>query len=312
MDRNRHYLLLPEDYTAWLGGVRWSNSGDALEYSDGATFALSPQIALFLEGFSKVARPPHFAHVLHFMQLLGFRRLTLPAAKGDLARLFESVGRPLRNAGALAAFLCLEVPPPAEVADIGKVCNLLWSGPAMAQYLLYLAYRQEGTAEVPPLEPDAFAALVFRKLNAMPKDEVLHWLRHGCASIQEAAEQLAEEMPIEKVKSLGEVLEELSERRRLTGAVPFVAQLVSALALPPRRLAQHHLPVGGYADVATRGHPEQILPSQFAVDDLEFVRRFAENELLFFRREDPASKIREELVVLLDRVCAPGVRCAWC
>jgi hypothetical protein len=28
----------------------------------------------------------------------------------------------------------------------------------------------------------------FRTLNAMPKHEVLHWLRHGCASIQGPAE----------------------------------------------------------------------------------------------------------------------------
>jgi hypothetical protein len=80
--------------------------------------------------------------------------------------------------------------------------------------------------------------------------------------------------------------------------------MVSALALPPRRLAHHELPVGGYADVATRGHPEQILPSQFALDDMEFLRRFAQHELLFFRREEPHAQTREELVLLLDQ----GVR----
>jgi hypothetical protein len=83
-----------------------------------------------------------------------------------------------------------------------------------------------------------------------------------------------------------------------------VAQLVSALTLPPRRLTHHELPMGGYADVTTRGHPEQVLPSQLVLEDLEFVRRFAANELLYFRREEPHARLREELVVLLDQ----GVR----
>ena len=83
-----------------------------------------------------------------------------------------------------------------------------------------------------------------------------------------------------------------------------VAQLVSALTLPPRRLAHQALPTGGYADVATRGRPEQILPSQFAIDDVEFLRRFAENELLYFHREEPHAPLTEELVLLLDQ----GVR----
>ena len=77
-----------------------------------------------------------------------------------------------------------------------------------------------------------------------------------------------------------------------------------ALTLPPRRLAQQELPVGGYADVTTRGHVDHILPSQFALDDWDFLRRYAEHELLYFRREEPHEQTRHELVVLLDQ----GVR----
>ena len=56
--------------------------------------------------------------------------------------------------------------------------------------------------------------------------------------------------------------------------------------------------------MATRGRPEQILPSQFAIDDIEFLRRFAENELLYFHREEPHAPVTEELVLLIDQ----GVR----
>src|SRR5262249_2454196 len=94
------------------------------------------------------------------------------------------------------------------------------------------------------------------------------------------------------------------DRERLSGALALVSSLAGALTLPPRRLDQHELPVGGYADVTTRGSPERLLPSQYALDSLEFVRRFAENELLYFRREEPNNPTREELIIVLDQ----GVR----
>jgi hypothetical protein len=79
---------------------------------------------------------------------------------------------------------------------------------------------------------------------------------------------------------------------------------VAALAIPPRRLTPEELPLGGYADMVTHGQVEHLLPSQHALEDLEFLRRFAERELLYFRREDPPAHQRQELAVLLDQ----GVR----
>jgi hypothetical protein len=76
------------------------------------------------------------------------------------------------------------------------------------------------------------------------------------------------------------------------------------LSLPPRRLAWSELQSGGYSDVTTRGSPERILPIQFALDQEEFLRRFAESELLYFHREEPRQPTTEELVLLLDQ----GVR----
>src|SRR5262249_56649619 len=93
-------------------------------------------------------------------------------------------------------------------------------------------------------------------------------------------------------------------RRRLAGARRSVARLAGALPLPRRRLDHHELPLGGYADVTTKGHVDQLLPSQFALDEWDFFRRFAERELLYFRREEPHAPVRQQLVVLLDQ----GVR----
>ena len=50
--------------------------------------------------------------------------------------------------------------------------------------------------------------------------------------------------------------------------------------------------------------PEQILPIQLALEGDEFLRRFAERELLYFYREEPRVPTTEEIIVLVDQ----GVR----
>ena len=83
-----------------------------------------------------------------------------------------------------------------------------------------------------------------------------------------------------------------------------ISRLEGALSLPPRRLDRSELQTDGYSDLTTRGTPEQILPIQFALEDEEFLRRFAERELLYFHRETPRPPAVEEMVLLLDQ----GVR----
>ena len=154
--------------------------------------------------------------------------------------------------------------------------------------------------EVPPLEPSEFETVVRERLRAFSPDALTHWLRHGRGPVGEAGEAVARVVP----KTLGELLTELESRPRLRAAAGLVARLAGALALPPRRLAHAELPLGGYSDVANRGQPEQILPGQFALDMDEFLRRFAERELLYFHREEPHTPTAKELVLLVDQ----GVR----
>ena len=319
MDRVGDYLRIPTDYAPFLEGLRWSAGGDAVEYADGQTFVLAPQVALFLEGLAGDRPPLHFAFVLHLLTLLGLGKGTVRAA--ELARAFHETGRSLRNAGALCAALCRRVPPVADPPDVGLVCRRLGSPVLMAEFgqlrALTAGCRTEAADSVPPLPAPAFEAAVLQALAPLAPDDLRHWLRHGRGPLREAGARLARALPAGQPRTLGHLLAELTQCRRLAGAVPFVAQLVSALALPPRRLAHRELPLGGYADVATRGHPEQILPSQFVLEDppapgqalapappgrlsLEFIRRYAENELLYFRREEPHARVREVLVLLLD------------
>jgi hypothetical protein len=311
------YLHLPSDYCETFGDFRWSADAECVEYPDGGTFVFRQELILFLAGFGSSRPLVHFPCLLHLLHLLGRGRArygggegppgrVLPATSGtavapstgtaELCRAFARAGQPLHQAGILCAVLCKDFPAPAASPDLSEVVCLLATG-------LHLTLSGVG-AEAPPLAPSAFEARVARALGRYTPEDLDHWLRHGTGTVKEAAGQLAHELLARKPPSLGDILGELGRRERLAGAVSFVAQLAGALSLPPRRLDRQEMPLGGYADVATRGHPEQILPSQFALDGPEFIRRFAENELLFFRREEPQERTREELVLLLDQ----GVR----
>jgi hypothetical protein len=300
------YLQVPRTYCHHFADLRWSSARDAIEFvGNGSTFALTPQVAQFIEGFAAGRRLVHFGYILHLLHLLGMGRRPAPAIAGPLRLAFQEVAQQpgaLRNAGAFCAQLCAGVPAVAEPFDrdaarrlwvtTGALLSLVGSAPPLT------------APELPPLPPAEFEGKVLQSLQGYMVKDLFHWLRHGTGPINDAGEKLAEAVKVTPPRNLAEVLDRLAERPRLGGAMPFVAQLVSALALPPRRLEHRQLPMGGYSDVTTRGQPEQLLPSQFALDDLEFVRRFAARELLYYRREEPHTRPREELVLLLDQ----GVR----
>lgn len=327
MEQVKRYLRIPQQYGQWLGGLRWAANGEAVEYPNGTTFLLAPEIALFLEGFAPTDRLIHFGHVLHMLKLLGHGRGPRPEEVAALVNAYERTGKNIRNAGFLCGYLCRGLPLVAEPIKIAHLRGLL-ANPMKSVYWVSwnndIALDSSATsvdeqppplpAVEPPLTPREFEGRFLNALKEFPVRELDYWLRHGYwvqqghVSPEEAGEQVAQEVLTIQPHSLSEALDLLSERQRFAGATPFVSQLVSVLALPPRRLARSELPIGGYADVTTRGQPEQILPSQFAIDELEFIRRFAANELLYFHREEPHTQTREELVLLLDQ----GVRTWGC
>jgi hypothetical protein len=306
MDRASAYLQIPQPYCQGIGDLRWAANGEAIEYAEGDTFAFRQEIALFFEGFASVRRPIHFGFLLHLLSLLGHSKFTASTQPWELCVAYFKTARPLRNAGVLSALLCRQVPALALPLDVSALNRVLSSGPLMAEVCIRWSAGRNAldTVELPPLAPADFEALVLEALRDFSAKDLEHWLRHGRGPLPNVGETLVREVVPRKPNTLAEALAALTLNPRLSGAVPFVAQLVSALTLPPRRLTHEELPLGGYADVATRGHPEQLLLSQFALDGTEFIRRFAENELLYFRREEPQVQTREELVVLLDQ----GVR----
>jgi hypothetical protein len=308
MERLRFYLWMPTHYLDQLntlangqsGKLRWSAGGDAIETTDQETFVFSPQLCLFLEGFARVRSLIHFGYVLHLLYYLVKTNKDHPEPFQSFQATFHLTGRRLYNAGALCGHLCREVPPATGPLDPEALGRFLASPVRVAK----LVSEPQGISERAPLSPETFEEQVAQALRNMSPGELTHWLRYGRSPLTRPAEQVARQMDTARPRTLAGVLAALAQRQRFAGAIPYVGQLVSALALPPRRLARQELPTGGYADVGTHGHPEQILPSQFGLDDLEFLRRFADHELLYFRREEPHRRTREDLVLLLDQ----GVR----
>jgi MoxR-vWA-beta-propeller ternary system domain bpX0 len=301
MNRVADYWYIPQDYVHETGGVRWDHRGDTLiRISDDSTLAFAAEVGFFLEGFMLRRPVIHFGCVILLLDAL--RQKARPDGPSDLRRLGTAIRRTprnYRNAGAFCAILCDSVP---SVPDAPSAEGL-WLQRDLQIFSL-VSPSSLRAAEVPPLSPSEFRNVVGSALARYADDEIEHWLKHGTGPLKSSGEEITRELLAAKPPSLESVLADLLQRPRLSGAVPFIAQVTGALCLPPRQLDHNELPQGGYSDVTTRGRLEQLLPSQFALDELEFLRRFAEKELLYYRREEPQAPVREELIVLLDQ----GVR----
>jgi hypothetical protein len=304
MSPAERYLRLSTVYCNQLGGLRWSSTDDALEYPDGTTFALKEEVALFVEGFASTrGHAIHFAFILHLLDLLrDSDSKAFARSAQQLSRAFAAAGRPLRNAGVFCAALCGNIPQVTGSLDIKEVLDRLRDEARPLRWYLGIFHDTFYLSELPPLEFVTFEEEILRNLAAYTEKELRQWLRHGRGPIKEAGKALAQVLP--PPRTLTGVLAELLERPRMAGARRFVGQLLSALALPPRQRMRPETPLGGYSEIATHGQPDQLLLSQFALDEWDFLRRYADRELLYFRREDPHVRSRHELVVLLDQ----GVR----
>lgn len=294
-DRADAYLTIPDGYSTALGGLHWSRGCDAVETADGRTLALADELAMLLEGvYAAGPTVPPFAFVLHLVSLMK------TAPDGPAARLRSAYtaarasGGP-RAAGSLFAHLCLGFPAAAHPPNWPQL-EL-----ALKRRMIFGERQRPELAETPPLTPAAFAFQVAEKLAGLDDATIEHWLKHGCPPVGGA--KLAEELATVPT-GIGALLDELRTRPRLVGAVALAPALDAALTFPPRKPRRNRVPQGGYSDVTTRGHPDRLLPSQFALEGDEFVRRFAERELLYFEREDPHHPERPERWLVLDQ----GVR----
>jgi hypothetical protein len=299
MDVAEEYLSLHDGYARYLGYLHWAPACDAVELADGSTYAFSFQIASFLEGYLTGGPLIHFGYVLHLLGILRRRDADSDGRRRQVRHAFQAAGRSHRNAGIFFATLCAEVPP-VPGPPLGT--DLFWRLQYPPNRPPAFDPRHARAGSAPPRPPAWFDEHVYAALEPYSLEDLLHWFRHGSGPVKNA-EPLARAVTT-RPPSLSGVLAELARNPRLAGALPYVGRFVSALTLPRRKLDRHELPTGGYDDITTRGDLAQVIPAQLALERDEFVRRFAANELLFFRREEPYARTRDELVVLLDQ----GVR----
>ncbi len=296
--RGDYHLTLPDPAT--VGGLKWSAACDAVEDADGRTVAVFEELEAILAGVFAAPPVPPFLFVLQFLHHL---RPDTPYA-GAFAGLRESYRRNRkvvsvhRHLGLLIAELSrigpADVDPPTWVEVQLALRRLRAEGSGHTAVSVYALF--------PPWTPDQFAERVGKWLAPYTAHDLDHWLTFGTAPT-DAGIVLAEEVDVLPV-SVADVLAVARTRPRLVGATVLTPALDGALALPPRRRMPDALPQGGYADVTTRGDPDRLLLSQFALDPDDFVRRFAERELLYFKREEPHAPTPPERVIVLDQ----GVR----
>jgi len=293
------YLKLMHVHAEHLGGLRWSGNDDALVYGDGRFFAFNEAMAEFIDGYAAQGRAIPFGYLLQWMDLLQNLR-QIPGARRLQIAFYETGGN-WRFGGAFAAALTDFVPEIPNPPELAQVSNRLRNRAFPIRWFTTQFQEMQFPHEQPSIAPAAFEAAVLSKLDAYSDNDLRTWLKTGRGPIHDAG-RIADELPLPR--SLARRLAKLIERPRLAGVENYVTQLVGALTLPPRRFVPEELPVGGYTDIVTKGQVEHLLPTQFALDEIEFLRRYADRELLYFRREEPPVHHRQELVVLLDQ----GVR----
>ena len=298
--RAEDYLTIPADYWAPGPRLRWSHGCDAVEAEDGTTLALAIQLTAVLEGVFAAPPVPPFAFILAALAALkhGARFPDSPKALDRLKAAHDAAGSGgnARNVGVLIAELCRGLPTepaPPMWPDLQL---------AMRRREVFGERRRREWDATPPLPRVEFERRLAARLADSDDATLRHWLTHGGPPAGSGAD-LAD-AALSFPQRVAALLAELRSRDRLVGAATLAPALDAALTLPPRRPRPESVPQGGYSDVTTRGDPERLLPSQFALDPDEFVRRFAERELLYFRREEPHRPTAPERWLVVDQ----GVR----
>jgi hypothetical protein len=297
---SKQYLCLPRVYGEALGRLRWSDQLRRLVLPGVDKVVSYDDLALFLEGFAARRSLLAFGAMAHWVVLL--KSTSADHAFNRLRMIFEETGENWRNAGALAGMMSEQLLPAAQAPPVAVLCAYLRDKEFAIEWFSGLSKSMADLGEEPPHALVEFEQHARRGLLLLADADLAQWLKSGRGPLGRAGEDLARRQPPPRV--LGNALDELLSRPRLAGAASYVPQMVAAFSVPPRRQTPDQLPIGGYSDIVTHGSLDRLLPGQHALDDLEFLRRFCENEMFYFRREEPPAHCRQEVFIILDQ----GVR----
>ena len=314
--RTINYAIPPEGHF-W----KWSEGHDAIEWADGSTLALWPEVHTILGHLGSGCGLPPFGSIL----------LLLAACRNEWVHQRPSrhiVFRSVLGTGKDEAFI-------EEVAEV--VINGLDRIHDLPQDLrnslpakchLVTALFEGG----PHCLTERESELVLKDLSifgllyadghipALPaKSRFLRDIRalkirlarHDAASLEsllrtglENANLRQPELPEQPLEpgDPRDLLDRLQAAGGEGGAAAAVAKrTIAMMNFPGRFGSPRDLPVGGIADITNRGTIDRLLPGELAWDDLVLAARLVHNEALYFRREIPPMDVAVSHTVLLDR-----------
>jgi hypothetical protein len=124
-------------------------------------------------------------------------------------------------------------------------------------------------------------------------ESLLIRLRTGLDAVPDEA-PVAPELPAD------DLLRQLLSDPKTEGVARLTQRLVAALHITMHTAAVGNLPLGGYADISTRGDFDRLLLSELAYDDALLTARLVNNEALYLRREEPPDQVQRQRIILLD------------
>ncbi|MDB6079604.1 MAG: hypothetical protein JWO82_3351 [Akkermansiaceae bacterium] len=307
---------------------KWSAGYEAIEWQDGSTLALWPEVHTVLESFGTSTGLPRFGSLLLLMAAC---RDDWPATAGRLWTTFAATlgsdpaasqprGPDLAANGAIDSLFDLidgvhRLPRElrSSMAAISHLASVVFEGGP------YSILEKESDQILADLSLAGPACLAGTRPVLSAKAQLLRdcralltgLKRHQAQSLENLLRTGLEDTDLEasalfpalaETTEPGALLDTLAAAGGEAGAVAAVArQAIAMMNFPGHLSTPPDLPVGGIADITNRGTIDRLLPGELAWDDLVLAARLVHNEALYFRREIPPMNVAVSHTVLLSR-----------
>jgi|GEM_PF-4348491 len=300
------------DSTDWLSlaplrtrglDLAWSLDDEALtDANTQELIVFRKELAEVIEGYASAASLPHFAHLIHFMLITRFGRSYGQSEYSEgLAPLWESYReikpRP-RSLGVTAAALLryLDTPPvPVALEQVVECLRDSARFEMLAEFVPMASEQSSVTPGVVQVEAHLSGAL-----QGLGRERLHALMRHASESASNEAPLSAAENRFDPPRSFSEALDRLFERERLSGAAHYADALAGWVQVPDDSASEDAGEPGGFGGFDQRGDFSLLTPSSFAADEDEFLRRYAEGELTYFKREQMQTEAAGQLIIALD------------
>jgi hypothetical protein len=314
--RTINYAIPPDDHY-WI----WSDGYDAIEWADGRTLALWPEIHTVLAYLGAEKGIPPLGSVL----------LILAACRSDweLQRAFNHSN--IRAVMGMAQNVALT----AEIAEVlitgldrvhllpedlrtslSAKCLLV---SALFEGGPHCLLRRDTELVLKDLSIFGLRYATDHKPEMTAKARFLRDMRalktglarHSAASLESLLRTGIENSNLREPELPQQPLEPGDPRDLIDRLIDAGGEGKAAAAVAKRTIAMinfpgrfgtpRDLPVGGISDITNRGTIDRLLPGELAWDDLVLAARLVHNEALYFRREIPPMDVAVSHTVLLDR-----------